>query len=140
MIFYKLMPKKPSMTLNGTFYYVKHFYIKKFIFLIYMGVRNKSYIGSVFGRLFDYYCKHSTSLYSEYKSFYKQEFKTFEKYLESKHNLMDEEIAIYCDKNSHYKIYLTKPNWKFESLLYNDEIKEKFLKFFGGIEGMADED
>jgi len=143
MILSKFISKKPCMLLDGTFYYVKKFYMKKFIFLYYVGVKNRSYMGSVFARLFDHYYKHSKSLYSEYRHFYGKEFKSFEEYLEKKHNFMDDEIKIFNDKNLYFKIYGSKPAWNLENLIrFDEEIKENFWKFFGGLigGGLIDED
>lgn len=128
-----ILSKSPCVSFDGKLYYVKKFYMNKTIFLYYLGVKSKSYMGSVFARVFDHYFKHSINLYSDYMQFYKKEFNSFEDYLEEKHNLLANEIKIFNNENSYCKFYGNKYRWNIEQLFHDEEMKEEMWKFFGGI-------
>lgn len=114
-------------------YYIKTIKMYKIFFLHFLGVKPKTYIGNVFGRLFDYYFKNSVQLYKEYKNSYKKEFSSFEEYLRNKHNLNDKEIKALKNKSSYYKHFENIPGGTPENLLFYEEVKDRVYDFFGGL-------
>lgn len=126
------MVEKFSKFIGSKFYYIKSININKYNFVKLFNVKYFSYAGSIFKRLFDFYCKHSINLHSEYAKYYKKEFDSYNSFLYNKHNLIQKEIGIFKNKNSSYKDIDNTPESRYKYFIDNDIIEEKFYNFFGG--------
>lgn len=74
-------------------------------FLIYAKTRPKSYLGNLLNRSYEFISKNTFSLMTEFQKFYSNEYKTFNKYLDSKYPMISEdnlnEITQYIEKGTH---------------------------------------
>lgn len=98
------------------------------------GVRGNSYAGEVLKRIYQYYFGDAVDMFKEYKKYYKNEFKTFDSYLEC-HLGLPEELR---KKLEFRKIFYVNLDGKGEhigdSFSYDDELKYQFWEIAGGIE------
>lgn len=98
------------------------------------GVKGNSYAGNVLKRIYHYYFGDSVNLYKEYKKYYKKEFKTYDNYLECHLGLPDELRRKIVYRKIFYVNLEGKGEHIGDSFLYDDELKEQFWEFAGGIE------
>lgn len=107
--------------------------LTKRAFRKYLKLGKNSYVSSIFDRMLDYFTDNAIKLYREYDRYYKKEFKTFKVFLEIKHNLPDDRIEMFCNKNSYYKRYDEMPEKNIDNIFYdNDDIKNLLFSFIGG--------
>ena len=125
--------KKYSIKIQDNFYYNKiPFATSKFMFLHKLGFKRKSYMYNTFTNIYDFFCKNSINLQKDYEKYYKDEFDSFEKYLEIKHNLTPEEIAKLNNQYSYYKNITMCTDWNALNLFYDERFVKIFSEFFGG--------
>lgn len=125
--------KKFSIKIEDNFYFNRiPFVTSKFIFLYKLGFKRNSYMYNTFKKVYDFFCKNAINLQSDYKKYYKNEFDSFEKYLEIKHNLTSKEIFNLNNKYSCYKNITMCSDWNALNLFYDERCIDFFSKFFGG--------
>lgn len=87
---------------------------------------------NTFKKIYDFFCQNAINLKKDYEKYYKDEFDSFERYLEIKHNLTSEEISSLNNKYSYYKNITMCSDWNALNLFYDKRFIEFFSKFFGG--------
>lgn len=97
-------------------------------------VKRNSYAGEVIGRIYDLYFGNPINYRKEFRRYYKKEFDNCEQYLVCRFN-MSEELARKICRNKKYYVDL---EWKGEQVgdcfSYDDELKNQFWGFVGGLE------
>ena len=109
--------KKPSISLRGAYRF--------------FGVKKNSYIGTVVQRIYDYYCGSAINLYHTYRKYYKNEFSTYEEFLEKHFNLFPNEVSLILSKHLYYKDTSFQPENNITNLAEDLNIANTIIEFLG---------
>lgn len=97
-------------------------------------IKRNSYAGKVILRIYDSYFGNAINIKREFLRYYKKEFKTCEQYLVCRFNMSEDLAKRICDEKKYYVDLEWKGDQIGYSFSYDDELKEQFWDFVGGIE------
>lgn len=95
-------------------------------------VKKKSYFYNLYSRLYDFIIGGGINLYKEYKKYYKNEYKSFEKFLVERYNMDEELLKKFKNRKSYYKKFDTMCDQVVHNLAQDEEIKQIISEFMGG--------
>lgn len=101
--------------------------------LMLYGVKKNSYAGRVVARIYDTYFGNPVDIKREFKEYYKKEFKSFEQYLVCRFNMPEELAKRIADEKKYYVDLEWQEDQPGLTFSYDDELKNQFWKFVGGL-------
>ena len=124
--------EKKTLKLNDKLYFIKNPNMKKKDFLVLFYVKKNTYFYKLYGRLYDFLIGGSINLHKEYKKYYKKEYFNFKEYLIEHHNIPENMIENFYNKNSFYKYKDIGNEQPLYSLLQDSKVKQIAIEFMGG--------
>ena len=97
-------------------------------------VKKNSYAGEVIGRIYDLYFGNPINYRKEFRRYYKKEFDNCEQYLVCRFNMSEELARKVCRNKKYYVDLEWKGDQVGDSFSYDDELKNQFWGFVGGLE------
>lgn len=113
-------------------FFIKKYYVNRFLIMRYFGVKRNSYAGSVIERIYDYYCMGASSLFVEYLKYYKHEFDSYDDFLLRKYNFFIGKINHINKYLLFYKNLRLTEDGGLENMMYDEKFRETIIKFLGG--------
>jgi len=119
---------------NGVIYFPKKKIPNKIDVINTLGVKERSYMGIVISRMYDYYFDGATDFREVYRKYYSKEFETLEEFIEEHYNITPDDARKYAAEGYCMKECSRRAiERNVETLNEDEKFKQLFSEAVGGI-------